>query len=410
MQALKHNVWIVALSLMLALFWGQTSRAEDILWADPLDPQVSVAFVGQNFSIAALLDTGANFSVIDKKLADKMNVKHSEEKVETYFPAAGRTVDLFIAKPFEITISANAVPLTISPIVIDFSAYEAGELDNIAFVLSQYPLILGMEDLIRTDFFINYPDQAVGFQPLKLPSQLPEGRGISFELDVLVGGEIINCVVDTGAPDIPGVFIQTGHPRFKALREKFDFFDEMDEGFSTSGTADATHDPKARVSTLSGKGLLIEFEIHDPAKELGDQCWLGGGVLQNVKMRRAGKGTALKSEIDGFYTEGHLPPVRYNRLGFSHVDYNTETKLFVLKELVSHGGLAKAGIRDGDVLLSINGITAELDNVEKHRDIARGPAGEKVTVVVRRPSEKADEPNPARTYEITLTDVLANQP
>ena len=158
MQALKHNVWIVALSLMLALFWGQTSRAEDILWADPLDPQVSVAFVGQNFSIAALLDTGANFSVIDKKLADEMNVKLSEEKVETYLPAAGRTVDLFIAKPFEITISANAVPLTISPIVIDFSAYEAGELDNIAFVLSQYPLILGMEDLIRTDFFINYPD------------------------------------------------------------------------------------------------------------------------------------------------------------------------------------------------------------------------------------------------------------
>jgi len=374
MQALKHNVWIVALSLMLALFWGQTSRAEDILWADPLDPQVSVAFVGQNFSIAALLDTGANFSVIDKKLADKMNVKHSEEKVETYFPAAGRTVDLFIAKPFEITISANAVPLTISPIVIDFSAYEAGELE-----------------------------------PLKLPSQLPEGRGISFEIDVLVGGEIINCVVDTGAPDIPGVFIQTGHPRFEALREKFDFFDEMDEGFSTSGTADATHDPKARVSTLSGKGLLIEFEIHDHSKELGDQCWLGGGVLQNVKMRRAGKGASLKSKIDGFYSEGVLSPVRYNRLGFSHVDYNTETKLFVLKELVPHGGLAKAGIRDGDVLLSINGITAELDNVEKLRDIARGPAGEKVTVVVRRPSEKADEPNPEESYEITLTDVLVNQ-
>ena len=408
MRALKHNVWIVALSLMLALFWGQTSRAEDILWADPLDPQVSVAFVGQNFSIAALLDTGANFSVIDKKLADKMNVKHSEEKVETYFPAAGRTVDLFIAKPFEITISESEVPLTISPVVIDFST--DGELDGFAYVLSQYPLILGMEDLIRTDFFINYPDQAVGFQPLKLPSQLPEGRGISFEIDVLVGGEIINCVVDTGAPDIPGVFIQTGHPRFEALREKFDFFDEMDEGFSTSGTADATHDPKARVSTLSGKGLLIEFEIHDHSKELGDQCWLGGGVLQNVKMRRAGKGASLKSKIDGFYSEGVLSPVRYNRVGFSHVDYNTETKLFVLKELVPHGGLAKAGIRDGDVLLSINGITAELDNVEKLRDIARGPAGEKVTVVVRRPSEKADEPNPARTYEITLTDVLANQP
>ena len=57
MQALKHNVWIVALSLMLALFLGQTSRAAEILWADPLDPQVSVAFVGQNFSVAALLDT-----------------------------------------------------------------------------------------------------------------------------------------------------------------------------------------------------------------------------------------------------------------------------------------------------------------------------------------------------------------
>ena len=81
MQALKHNVWIVALSLMLALFLGQTSRAAEILWADPLEPQVSVAFVGQNFSVAALLDTGANFSAIDKKLADEMNVKLSEEKI-----------------------------------------------------------------------------------------------------------------------------------------------------------------------------------------------------------------------------------------------------------------------------------------------------------------------------------------
>jgi len=338
-----------------------------------------------------------------------MNVKLSEEKIEIYFPAAGRTVDLFFAKPFEITISKSEVPLTISPVVIDFSAYEDGELGGFAYVLSQYPLILGMEDLIGTDFFINYPDQAVGFQSLKVSSQLPEGRGISFELDVLVGGENINCVVDTGAPDILGIFIQAGHPKFEALKGKFDFFNETDESFSTSGKAKATHDPKAKVGTWSGKGLLIEFEIYDPAKELGNQCWLSGGVLQNVKMRRAGKGTALKSEIDGFYTEGHLPPVRYNRLGFSHVDYNTETKLFVLKELVPHGGLAKTGIRDGDVLLSINGITAELDNVEKLRDIARGPAGEKVTVVVRRPSEKADEPNPERTYEITMTDVLANR-
>ena len=408
MQALKHNVWIVALSLMLALFLGQTSRAAEILWADPLDPQVSVSFVGQNFSIAALLDTGANFSVIDKKLADEMNVKRSAEKIETYFPAAGRTVDLFIAKPFEITISESEVPLTISPVVIDFST--DGELDGFAYVLSQYPLILGMEDLVRTDFFINYPDQAVGFQPLTSPFQNSERRTISFDLDVFVGGELIKCRVDTGAPDIPGVFIQAGHPRFEALREKFDFFLKMPEGFSTSGRADGTHDPKARVSALSGEGLLIEFEVHDPAKEMGDLCWIGGGVLQNVKMRRAGKETSLKSKIDGFYAEGVLPEVSYNRIGFSRIVYLSSDEAFIIKDIFAHGGAALAGIRDGDEFLSINGLLVDLESLEKLSEIFGGPAGEKVTVVVRRPSEKADEPNPARTYEITLTDVLANQP
>ena len=408
MRALKHNVWIVALSLMLALFLGQTSRAAEILWANPLDPQVSVSFVGQNFSIAALLDTGANFSVIDKKLADEMNVKRSAEKIETYFPAAGRTVDLFIAKPFEITISESEVPLTISPVVIDFST--DGELDGFAYVLSQYPLILGMEDLVRTDFFINYPDQAVGFQPLTSPFQNSERRTISFDLDVFVGGELIKCRVDTGAPDIPGVFIQAGHPRFEALREKFDFFLKMPEGFSTSGRADGTHDPKARVSALSGEGLLIEFEVHDPAKEMGDLCWIGGGVLQNVKMRRAGKETSLKSKIDGFYAEGVLPEVSYNRIGFSRIVYLSSDEAFIIKDIFAHGGAALAGIRDGDEFLSINGLLVDLESLEKLSEIFGGPAGEKVTVVVRRPSEKADEPNPERTYEITLTDVLANQP
>ena len=94
MRALKQIFWIITLLVMSVLFLGQDARAEDIKWSDPLDPQVSVAFVGQSFSIAALLDTGAHFSVIDKKLADEMNVKRSAEKVEIYIPAAGRTVDL----------------------------------------------------------------------------------------------------------------------------------------------------------------------------------------------------------------------------------------------------------------------------------------------------------------------------
>lgn len=410
MRALKQIFWIITLLVMSVLFLGQDARAEDIKWSDPLDPQVSVAFVGQSFSIAALLDTGAHFSVIDKKLADEMNVKRSAEKVEIYIPAAGRTVDLFFAKPFEITISKSEVPLTISPVVIDFSAYEDGELGGFAYVLFQYPLILGMEDLIRTDFFINYPDQAVGFQPLTSPFQNSERRTISFDLDVFVGGELIKCRVDTGAPYIPGVFIQAGHPRFEALREKFDFFLKMPEGFSTSGRADGTHDPKARVSALSGEGLLIEFEVHDPAKEMGDLCWIGGGVLQNVKMRRAGKETSLKSKIDGFYAEGVLPEVSYNRIGFSRIVYLSSDEAFIIKDIFAHGGAALAGIRDGDEFLSINGLPVDLESLEKLSEIFGGPAGEKVTVVVRRPSEKADEPNPERTYEITLTDVLANQP
>ena len=135
MRALKQIFWIITLLVMSVLFLGQDARAEDIKWSDPLDPQVSVAFVGQSFSITALLDTGAHFSVIDKKLADEMNVKRSAEKVEIYIPAAGRTVDLFFAKPFEITISESEVPLTISPVVIDFSAYEDGELGGFAYVL-----------------------------------------------------------------------------------------------------------------------------------------------------------------------------------------------------------------------------------------------------------------------------------
>jgi len=410
MRALRQIFWIATLLGVLVLFLGQEANANNIKWSDPLDPQVSVAFTGQNFTIAALLDTGANFSVIDKKLADEMNVKRSAKKVEIYFPAEGETIDLFRAEPFEVTISAREVPLIISPIIFDTSLLETSEIDNFAHLVSEYPFILGMEDLFKTDFFINYPDQAVGFQPLNLPFQNTKGGVISIEFEVLIGDEIINCVVDTGAPDIPGVFIQAGHPRYEALRGKFDFFYERDEGFSTSGKARATHDPKARVGTLSGEGLLIEFEIHDSAKELGRQCWLGGEVLQNVKMRRAGKGASFKSETDGIYSEGSLPPVRYNRLGFSHVDYNTETKFFVLKELVPHGGLSLVGAKDGDILHSMNGVSAEIDNVEKLRDIARGRAGEKVTVVIRSPSETGDELSPERSYEIMLTDVLANQP
>ena len=155
---------------------------------------------------------------------------------------------------------------------------------------------------------------------------------------------------------------------------------------------------------------MIEFEVHDPAKEMGDLCWIGGGVLQNVKMRRAGKETSLKSKIDGFYAEGVLPEVSYNRIGFSRIVYLSSDEAFIIKDIFAHGGAALAGIRDGDEFLSINGLLVDLESLEKLSEIFGGPAGEKVTVVVRRPSEKADEPNPERTYEITLTDVLANQP
>ena len=147
--------------------------------------------------------------------------------------------------------------------------------------------------------------------------------------------------------------------------------------------------------------MLVQFEKIDATKETGDQCVIGGGILSKLQLQHHGS--------KGMYYNGHLPNVNYNRAGFGRISYDRELKNFELKELFKHGALYRAGIREGDILVSFNGMPAMLENIHLLANLATQPAGSKLKIVVKSNLKNDSGLIQEKEHVLVLTDVLANQ-
>lgn len=370
-------------------------------WADSRLPQEKLTIPGVGTEVIAVLDTGAHISVISKDLLDTLGVALGDEVQDISVPVDGQVYNLRRSKPFSIYLSEDKIPLTISPFVFDTTSNVGSSRNNLAEFLTTDPLILGMEDLWKTNFRINYKAKTSEFKAIKDENYLPKVWNISISRDVEIGGQTVNCLLDTGAYDLPGVYIPEKHPQFKILKSKFQNFYPKRQIFSASGKTLSTHDVQGKIATFEGVGLYLEFEDAPDHEGVGDKCLIGGGVLNESVIKRVGR--------NSIYTAGILPDVEYNRLGFTDIYYDTNTEHFTLTKLFPHGALASSGVKPGDILLSVQGVKMTIDNIPKTRLLMRGAAGQKLIVKVATPALETDTLNDVRDLTVTLTDVLANQ-
>lgn len=398
----RSNILQISIVVSMFLLSCQNSYGNSKWhWADSRLPQEKLTIPGVETEVVAALDTGAHFSVISKDLLDALGVALGDEVKDITVPVDGQVYNLRRSKPFSIYLSEDKIPLTISPFVFDTTSNVGSSRNNLAEFLTTYPLLLGMEDLWKTNFRINYKAKTSEFKAIKGENYLPRDKNLSFLLNVEIGGQTVNCLLDTGAPDIPGIYIPKKHPEFETLKSKFQNFFPQRQILSASGKTLTTHDVQGKVATFEGVGLYLEFEDAPDHEGVGDKCLIVGGVLNEAVIKRFGR--------NSIYTAGILPDVEYNRLGFSEIYYDANTEYFTLTELFPHGALASSGVKPGDILLSVQGVKMTIDNTPKTRLLMRGAAGQKLIVRVATPALETDTLNDVRDLTITLTDVLANQ-
>lgn len=398
---LKISNILTCVLILTFLFGHQNSYGNSSWhWADSTIPQDKLVIVDSGIEIIVSLDMGAHVSVISKDLFDTLGGELGDEAEDITVPADGAVYNLRRSKPISIYLSDNKVPLTISPFVFDTSTTSKSTKKDFEKFLKTNPLILGMEDMWKTNFRINYSSRTSEFKVWKDKIPSPKGASISLLLDVEIGEQTVKCLVDTGAPDLPGIYIPKNHPKFETLKSKFKNFYPQRQVFSASDLTLATHDLEGKVYNFEGKGLFVEFEDAPNHDGVGDTCLIGGGILNESVITKFGP--------DSVHTVGRLPPVEYSRLGFSEIYYDPDSGHFTLTRLFPHGALALAGVKPGDRLLSVQGIEMTLENVQKTKALMRRDAGEKISVRVATPLESGDSSD-IRDLTVTLTNVLANQ-
>ena len=392
--------FIAFIFLCLAMPYTCVASESFTIWSDPLLPQIKINFLKTERSFGAVIDTGTHVSFIDQGVMQNLKLRTDESKSqEVYFPAIGKTIKLFRADPIDIQFSRSLAVTTINPLVYPKSASNNKEFDAVSEIITGHGLVLGMEDLRTLDFNINYrKQQAIVTASMERQPNI-DGRFVSYDIPTEIAGETIDCTIDTGAPDIPGIFIQAGHPKFATVMGKFQNFLPMAQIFSSSGKSLATHDPEGKVAGLSGEGLLVEFETYNEGEKTSDRCYIGGGILKGLQLGKKG------SEL--LYYDGKLPPINYNRIGFKEIKYDPKQKALILTRLFEHGALTQAGISEGDILLSINGIEAHIENIPVLRNLVRSPSGTKLRVTVSSKGEA--DLNVRKTVFVVLSDVLINQ-
>lgn len=401
-RKLVSKLKLISFTFLLTILSHASAFAQELqTWDDPLLPTLRVTLNEHASIFTAIIDTGAHASVINESVIDKLGIETSNESMEFFFPAAAQTVKLYRAKPFKINLPNSSDTIDISPIIYPTDLSIDSEFSSVSEVLTRHELLLGMEDLWQLDMEIDYRKKITKLRKPKEYEKETKSNLISIDFKTTVLNTELNCTIDTGAPGILGIFIHAGHPEYKNLKSRFENFLIMPQSHSSSKKSFGTHDPNGKIDGILGQGLLVQFEKIDATKETGDQCVIGGGILSKLQLQHHGS--------KGMYYNGHLPNVNYNRAGFGSISYDRELKNFELKELFRHGALYRAGIREGDILVSFNGMPAMLENIHLLANLATQPAGSKLKIVVKSNLKNDSGLIQEKEHVLVLTDVLANQ-
>jgi len=259
-NAMTQRSSIMWLSLIASIFFfGCQENYENAQWrwADSRYPQEKFVIPGLEREITAVLDTGAHVSIANKDLLDTLGVKLTDQVENIIIPADGTTLNLQRSEPFIIYPFDDKIAIEISPFVFDPTMHNASTEKNLSKIMKSHPLVLGMEDIMKTHFQINYKNLTSRFKSFKTGNLPPINKNSSLLLSVEIGGEKVKCLVDTGAPDIPGIYIPKNHPKFDLLKSKFSNFYPSEQLFSASGFSLSTHDTYGKVASFKGTGLFV---------------------------------------------------------------------------------------------------------------------------------------------------------
>ena len=401
-RKLVSKLKIVSFSFLLTILSHASAFAKELqTWDNPLLPTLRVTLDDHDSIFTTIIDTGAHASVINESVVDELGIETSKESMELFFPGAAKTVKLYRTKPFKITLPTSSETFNISPIIYPTNLSIDPDFSSVSEILTRHELLLGMEDLWQLDMEIDYRKKITRLRKPREYVKKTKNNLISIDFKTTVLNTELNCTIDTGAPGILGIFIHAGHPEYDNLKSQFKNFLIMPQSHSSSKKSFGTHDPDGKIDGIRGQGLLVEFEKTDLTKETGDRCVIGGGILSKLQLQKYGE--------RGVHYNGHLPKVSYNRTGFGRITYDKEFNNFQLKEIFKHGALYRAGVKEGDILVSFNGIPAMLDNIHLLANLATQPAGSKLKIVVKSNLKNDSGLIQEKEHVLVLTDVLANQ-
>ncbi|MEQ8434382.1 MAG: aspartyl protease family protein [Oceanicaulis sp.] len=325
-----------------------------------------------------ILDTGATISALTPGLAQALALDQDPDE-------AVRVRTLYGV--FERGRASRAIPVRLF-----------GEPD---MTVSLRPLIFGSRDLhqawggrydglIGADFLAGRAielDWADGEPDLYIGEQVSNVDRTEWRPHVTlkINGVTVECLVDTARSSSEGPLISIAAP----------MTDLMIEGEPTVFTTGARFSDMlieeflAPVELVNGEArtAIVQVERLQPGSNLDaanfegePHCFLGPPFLQSVIARFAPEGpVSLSWRAD--------PVVAYNRSGFGGLVVDPLSRAFRAAVITENGPAAEAGLREGDVIVAIDGRPLEIATIGYFRDAMHGAPGDAIDIRYERDGE-----------------------
>jgi predicted aspartyl protease len=198
--------------------------------------------IGDRDKLKFVLDTGATFSAIDCKLAEKLNVEHRAGKI--------LNVDKTIAAEW-----AEVPRLEFGPIQVSNISMMVADLRYFQTYATHIDAVIGLDLLRLSSFSIDYHSHKVSFGPVDTASGVPMNLDpVCMTVTLMVGDNPVRLMVDTGAEEI--IFYEERvAPRLTQLK-----IDSKIDGVTLDGPVHSKRAsiPNARLGTMElGRTVIL---------------------------------------------------------------------------------------------------------------------------------------------------------
>lgn len=328
--------------------------------------------------VRLLLDTGASFVTVSPAVAGMVGLRKTRKAQFGAFGDERGSARLGIAESVVVGPAvAEKVPIFIMPIPPVFHA------DG----------FLGVSFLRQFAFRLDYQQELLSFAPPGNSTFAGVGSSVSMQEDgrltiqAQVDGAPARLVVDTGAGQ--GLILQSWFVEEQKLRERYPKRLNVVTGGSLLGLmrGEITRLQALKLGDYTLTNVFVEFSAITNARRGNIAGYVGAGVLRRFNLAFDLAGRCLRIEPNANYLIEAPPPASVR----SGLVCLPDGESWVMRDLLPDSPAAEAGVRLGDRLLEVNGLSTQSLRLEEIKRAFQAEPGTRVRLRLQAPGETPRE-------------------